>query len=319
MLAGAAHGYFPIGMYGVDDPAVLPFLREAGFNAVQSYRETAAVERALLAAARRQGFRVLARPAGLMAEGRAVPDPRGVAGWYLVDEPDVSRIAPAAISARGEAVRRWAPGTVTALVVGDGRAATRYAGCADVVMVDWYPVPHLSLGSVGDHVRWTAEAAGGKPVWAVLQAFDWRDSPQRDPRKKRIGRFPTGVEIRCMTAQALIEGAHGIWYFMWQKPGGLTLRDLPEWWWPVAAAARDLRDLEPILDRGVAGPVRRWPEGGASRTWMYRGRAWTIAVNPGKRAVPVPGWMRRGRPVFTPPADPGFLEPGGVRVAVANE
>ncbi len=292
--------FFPVGLYGVDDPKALASLREAGFNAIQSYSRDAALLSGLARAARSAGLRALFHPDALMSSGAAA---RGVplAAWYLVDEPDVQRMAPEALARREAEVKAWSGGATTAFVLGDGRAAERYAGSGDVLMVDWYPVPHLPLTSVGEQVRRTVEAAKGRPVWAVIQAFDWRDYPQHDPRKPRIGRFPDLVELRFMSYLALIEGARGLWFFSYRRPSGLTLADSPELWWPVTSVAREVSLLAPALAEGRRlGTPPALGAGLKGLMLSHAGRTYYLLANASAARVPLPAYYRdaRFRPLF---------------------
>jgi len=268
---------FPVGFFGVSAPADARALAEQGFDAVQSYAGDAASVALLARAARANGQLLLASADAPMAAGARAADFPGTV-WYLADEPDVHGTTVAELAARERAVKAWAPQARTAFVVGDGRRAADFPGVADALMVDWYPVPHLALESAGDMVRLTAAAAGGRKVWAVLQAMDWRDFPQRDPKKKRIGRFPTADEIRFMSYDAVLNGAQGVWYFTYSTATGVDLGQRPEQMAAVADAARELRALAPVFARGreIAPPFAARPAGPAARAWTYRGRDYVV-------------------------------------------
>ncbi len=268
---------FPVGFFGVQTPADARLLAGLGFDAVQSYAATVADVAALSRAARENGQLLLVSPDAPMASGARARDFPG-AVWYVADEPDLSGTTPAALAARDRAIKAWAPDAQTAFVVGDGRRAADYPGTADAIMVDWYPVPHLPLESAGDMVRLTAAAAGGRKVWAVLQAMDWRDFPQHDPKKKRIGRFPTSAEIRFMSYDAVLGGAQGVWYFTYSTSTATNLSGRPELLAAVVEPAGELRALAPVFARGSAGapPFAASPNGPAARAWSYRGREYVI-------------------------------------------
>ncbi|MDD5658263.1 MAG: hypothetical protein PHF00_13510, partial [Elusimicrobia bacterium] len=172
--SGKARPFFPIGIFCVVDAGSLAQLRKDGFNAAQTYLQAPEFLAAFGKAARKAGMRVLANPSELLAAG-APPAGYPPAAWYLYDEPDVNNLSPRDLRALHEKVRAWDRNAATAFVVGDGRMAGPYRDCGDVLMVDWYPVPHLPLESAGEHVRMAVEAAGEKPVWAVLQAMNWKD------------------------------------------------------------------------------------------------------------------------------------------------
>lgn len=302
---------FPIGMYGVETVGQIDRLREAGFDSFQSYSESSGTLHALALGARKAGMRMLAHPQGLITTGKA---PKGwpLAAWYLQDEPDVTRTPPAELESSDEKVHRWSPGVPTAFVVGQGSAVARYAGAGDVVMVDWYPVPHLPLETVGEQVALAVAGAQSKPVWAVLQAMDWRGYPQRDPKKARIGRFPTQAELRFMSYDAVLAGARGLWFFSDTMPGGATLGERPELWSRVAGVSREMRAMAPVFAHGRLIPLPFAPPASAltSRSWTYRGRDYLVLINRAKAVsvrVPVAALENTWRPLFAARRDPREL------------
>lgn len=294
---------FPIGLFGVEQPADLPALREAGFTAIQSYAGDPAALAALAAAARRTGIRTVLPPTQLM---KSIFSARGFQGvtWYLADEPDVHKTPPEDLARLERQVNGWDPDSPTTFVVGHGGSAAKFAHVGDVIMVDWYPVPHLPLTSAGDHVRRTVESAGGKPVWAVLQAMDWRSYSQRDPRKKRIGRFPNANEIRFMSYHSILEGASGLWYFTYTTPSRKTLSEFPELWFALTRVTREISALRPILVRGreIAPPFSKAPPGVLARAWRYRMRNYVVVLNRGSEPAQLPDALLDAdwRPLFEP-------------------
>ncbi|MDE2236553.1 MAG: hypothetical protein KGK30_01570 [Elusimicrobia bacterium] len=170
-----------------------------------------------------------------------------------------------------------------ALVVGDGRTAARYAPAADIMMVDWYPVPHLPLESVGWNVRWTIEGSGGRPVWAVVQAMNWKDYRQHDPSKPRIGRFPTYTEMRFMAYDAIAEGASGIWFYSYRRPDGSLRSENPEHWGRVTAVVAELAFVRKLVARArpLPSPVPEAPAfaGLVGRAWERHGEDYALIVN----------------------------------------
>jgi hypothetical protein len=277
---GPAPAEFPVGFFGVDSPADARALAAVGFSAIQSYQTEPGRVAAMAAATRREGQLLLISPNEVEVSTRPAREFPGVV-WYIRDEPDLAKMSRDALAALDRKVRNWSPSAKTAFVVGDGHKAKDYPGVADVIMVDWYPVPHLPLESAGDHVRLTAEAAGGRKVWAVLQAFDWRNSPQHDPKKKRIGRFPTQAEIRFMSYDAVLNGASGIWYFAYSTATGSNLSQTPELFSAVTGPARELRAMAPVFARGrpIPQPFPIEPDGLSARAWTYHGRDYVVLAN----------------------------------------
>jgi len=190
----------------VDSPEDFPRVKQAGFTAVQTYAKDRRALATYVEAAAGAGLKALVFPQEWVGRGPAPG--QAVLAWYLADEPEVDGLAPDRVAALEREVKSWDPFRRTALGIGIGSAATQYRAIGDVLLLDWYPVPHLPLSSVGEQIRQARGQAGGRPVWAVLQAFDWRDFPQRGPN--RIGRFPTYEEMKFMTALALVRGARGL-------------------------------------------------------------------------------------------------------------
>lgn len=308
---GSLSAEFPVGFFGVDTPEDARVLKEEGFDAVQSYQSAPERVLALAAETRRLGQTLLISPYKVAASTYAPREFRGSV-WYLQDEPDVHGVTRDQLAVLDKKVHDWSATAKTAFVVGDGRKAGNYPDVADVIMVDWYPVPHLPLESAGDNVRLTAQAAGGRRVWAVLQAMDWRDFDQRDPKKKRIGRFPDAAEIRFMSYDAVVNGAQGIWYFAYSTAPGSNLSQTPELLLAVSLAARELRAMAPIFARGRPTPLPFDPptKGWMARGWTYRGRDYLVLLNrTNDRQWKVPDEVLRPkwRPLFAPRRDPRDL------------
>lgn len=294
---------FPIGLFGVNKPSDLAEIKDAGFDSIQSYLEDPAQLSALGQEARRVGLETLFFPGPLSRAGlsaRSFP----AAAWYLSDEPEVHRVEPAAIAAAARETRTWDPAGRTALVVGTGGAASRYRDSADVIMVDWYPVPHLPLASAGAHVRTAVEGVAPKPVWAVLQAMDWRWYAQRDPSRPRVGRFPDSAEMRFMAYHAAAAGAEGIWFFAFTAPDGKTLPESPEYWQAVRRVSRELAYLRPVFGRGAPRSAASLPIGPAliAKAWRRGGRDYLVILNPSAepQEFPKPLLDIYWRPLFEP-------------------
>ncbi|MBI2843954.1 MAG: hypothetical protein HYX78_11195 [Armatimonadetes bacterium] len=139
-----------------------------------------------------------------------------------------------------------------------------YNRIADIVGFDIYPVPqsanHTMLGdptisSVGqytDFIRQSVDYA--KPIWMVLQAYQWKSAPD--------GRFPTAEELRFMTYNAVIHGANGIIYFLYNPKqmfapswnvGNVVWT--PEFWSALKQTASELAGLSPVVMAQNASPA----------------------------------------------------------------
>ena len=294
--------FFPIGLYVVQQPSAMAGLKKAGFNAVQTYVTDPAHIQDMAKACREHGFKLLANPFDLMKS--SVPA-QGIpaAAWYLFDEPDAHKMKPAELCAMADKVKRWSPDIPGAYVLGDGRKAEQYKDCGDIMMVDWYPVPHYPLESAGEQVARTVTAAGAKPGWAVLQAFSWKDEPVGRLKKPRAGHFPTYGELRFMTYHSILAGAKGIWYFTYTQSGGVTLDKRPEHWHWLTSVTKELSALRPIFEGGKPAhlPFPPTPDGPLAKAWRYHGRDYVILANPDPKLmlrVPEEMLQMRWRPLF---------------------
>ncbi len=316
----AALKRFPIGLYGVGDSAHLDAIKEAGFDTVFAYASDGAGLARIARAARQKGLRLLLDVRTLDKGG---PDTSGwpVDAWYLQDEPEINKVSPETLEKWSKKYRKIAPHGVQTFVIGDSAFAKPYAHIADLLMLDWYPVPHLALDSVADQIDETyRHLPEGKRLWMVVQAFDWRDDPPLVPggKPRTVGRFPTHKEIRFMTYLSILHGAKGIFFFRFnQKKDGRTLLDRPEHWDAVRRVTRELKSLQKIFEKGrpIHLPFPPDPEGVEARAWRYRGRDYVIVLNRRKgfnlkfpKELLDPGW----RPLFERRRDPrDLLKPKG--------
>ncbi|MBQ8033241.1 MAG: hypothetical protein IJ266_04755, partial [Elusimicrobiaceae bacterium] len=144
---------FPLCLYGVTNPDDLQTIKQAGFTCIQTYTKDATTLAKLVKAADKQGLKVVFRPDAILGtkyEKKARKWP--ILAWYLVDEPDVARLTREQVQAKHQAAKKAFPNHPTTLVIGQGRTATPYYDIPDIMMVDWYPVPHYPLETFGDQV-----------------------------------------------------------------------------------------------------------------------------------------------------------------------
>lgn len=296
---------FPIGIYDVSEARHLPRLRRLGFDSFHSSSQDPAVLSRLAHEARRQKMDMVIYPESVIPSTfSSLAAKWPVAAWYIVDEPGVKKWPERRLRRVNDEVKAWSSGRRTTFVIGEGARAKDYGGVGDILMLDWYPVPHLPLESVSDQLDAArAHLPDGKPIWAVVQAFDWRDYAQRDPRKRRTGRFPNYLEIRFMSYAAVVHGAEGIYYFTLRKPGGRTLLDVPEELQAVTRVVSELRSLQPILEKGVPSvlPFEAPERKIEAKAWRYKSRVYLIVLNrSGKAPARIPNELldSRWRPLF---------------------
>ena len=277
---------FPLCLYGVTNPDDLQTIKKAGFTCIQTYTKEAATLAKLAKEAEKQGLEVVFRPEAIIGtkyEKKARHWP--ILAWYLVDEPDVARLTREQVQAKHQAAKKAFPHHFTALVIGQGRTATPYYDIPDIMMVDWYPVPHYPLETFGDQVGYMREEMAERnvadhPAWGVVQIFDWKNYKQYRPDNDRIGRFPTVEEIRFMSYDGIYNGATGLFFYTFNHLQNPLPQSAPEYWKRVQTVLGELAQFKTIMEKGVAveNPVRvRHPL--RLKTWQYEGHTYSMLMN----------------------------------------
>jgi hypothetical protein len=159
-------------------------------------------------------------------------------GWYIADEPNGYKIAPAILEEIYNTIREcdpWHP--VSIVFMAPFLSSRRYENSLDIVMADPYPLPDLPVTLVGDVAGQLHEQFEGKrPVWMVPQAFGGGELWKREP---------TYQEIRSMTWQSIINGATGIQYFVRQGPNYFPKS--ANTWSECGRVAMEVAELTPWL------------------------------------------------------------------------
>lgn len=307
----AALTRFPVGIYGVTDPSQLARLKKDGFDTFHTYSSDPVLLHRLAAEAQRHEMKMVAYPNKVQEQDLSVTKNWPMAAWYLVDEPDVVKMSSTALQALADRTRSWDPERPLTFVIGQGAPASKYGGSGDVIMMDWYPVPHRPMETVADQIDLARRALpADKPFWMVVQAYDWADEV-KDPEKLKGLRFPDHAEIRFMSYLSVVHGATGLFYFTLTKKEK-TLFEYPELWQAVARVAREVRAIRPIFERGtrVALPFPPDPDGPEARAWHYRGREYVVILNRKGGAyqkMPEELLADRWRPLFEARRDPKEL------------
>ncbi len=282
---------FPLCLYGVNDPADLKTIKKAGFSCIQTYQTEPAALQTLAKTAKKQGLKVVFYPNQILEsvyEKQAAQWP--VLAWYLVDEPDVWKWSRERVGMAHEHVKKAFPHHTTTFVIGQGKTAVPYYDLADGLMVDWYPVPHLPLESFGEQISYARQSMQDqRPLWGVVQIFDWKEFKQHRPDHERIGRFPTQEEIRFMSYHGLVNGADGLFYFVFEHQGKPLPVSAPQFWGQVKNVVQELARFKKIVEKGtqitpaerVSGPLK-------IKSWKYRGHSYSILLNPTALSQPVP-------------------------------
>ena len=271
---------FPIGIYNADDPQYLARLKDDGFDSILPYTDDPARLASLAREAKRLGMRMVVSPDRLRDAPSSLTRDWPVDAWYLLDEPEL-KISSSALQELADKAHAWDPERLQAFVIGEGSPAKVYGGIGDIMMLDWYPVPHKPTDSVADQIDLVMRAIpAGKPFWMVIQAYDWTDGGINPAKPKRDYRFPTRAEIRFMSYLSVLHGARGLYYFRLKKKDK-TLFDYPELWAAVSGVAREIREIRPIFERGERVPLPFAVPGGGleAGAWRYRYREYAVLVN----------------------------------------
>ncbi len=132
--------------------------------------------------------------------------------YYLYDEPEQRGILPADVRKKHRGAGEINDKIPTAVTIYDPDRYMEYAGVSDILMADPYPVPVRPLSSVPEAVLAARSARGGRPVWAIIQAFDWADA-SAEARREGTTRLPTHGEIKAMSFAAIAAGAEGLVFY----------------------------------------------------------------------------------------------------------
>lgn len=141
----------------------------------------------------------------------------GVFGWAVLDEPDIKPKTLEELEAAYVMIRQYDdnhPVWITAN--GDFETLAKYC---DVLCADVYPYSNtLFTTRTTQGVREAVAAAKGKPVYSLLQAFEYRESR------------PDATQLRHMIYQSFYAGAKGVGYYCYEKPmDGLDLPKTSLW------------------------------------------------------------------------------------------
>ena len=230
-----------------------------------------------------------ADPTAIISQIERFKTSPAVLSWYISDEPDGAGehagppvgLSPATVRDAYEAAKQADPYHPVSLSLNCMESARYYAGGADIVMVDPYPVginpdgcdqsygccgcddcDTASVSDVGTRVRHVGQEllGGARPIGLVAQAFGG---------EHHWDRGPTVQELRAMTYLGVLEGAAGgVTYWLREENTDAALLDA------ARAIAGELKVLAPTvlagrpLPREVVGvfaKAAQTKKGGAGR------------------------------------------------------
>jgi hypothetical protein len=172
--------------------------------------------------------------------------------WHIVDEPDLHNISPWAVKVASQRLKQIAK-KPTLVVLSSGSAVEKYSKSADFIGVDYYPVPWAPISTFAREMRLARVGAGGKPFYAIIQAFSWEAFPELIDTDKKL-REPTYDELRCMSYLAMSHGARGVLFYKYSE-SGWQLKEHPQLWTSVERIVADLRQDSHLFQHRIAW----WP------------------------------------------------------------
>ncbi|MGA1825692.1 MAG: hypothetical protein ACMUIP_13635 [bacterium] len=245
--------FFPIGIYSAKIETFKE-LKNAGFTLVQSYNHDPSFINNFASNGHKQGLKALctlstsSHTPNLSAFLRKIKNEPGLYGWYIADEPEGRGISPEYIWKWSRYIHSIDADHPTALVNVRSKMASDYGPAVDILMVDPYPVPHMPLTWLSNSIDEAREGVGDKkPVWAVIQAFNWANVGK--DRARGMGRYPTYEEMRCLTFLSLVHGAGGLMYFSYNaaRENDPGLKN----WRNVKRIVSELKEIYPLLTASV--------------------------------------------------------------------
>ena len=239
--------FFPIGIYGVP-LQYLDVIKKAGFNSICLGNNIKSIKEALPIVSK-YNLKVLLHP-NIKERGaynfikslRYSPD---ILAWYLEDEPEIRFIYPSYIWRFKQYIRSIDPSHPSLITLVRANMAKDYGDCADIIMVDPYPIPRRPVTWLSESIDRVKELFPYKPVWAVIQAFDWSAFPYGE-EKRAWGRDPTYEEEKCLTYLAIIHGVRGLFYYTF-KSGHYFIMERKRHWGEIKDLVKELNNIYPLL------------------------------------------------------------------------
>ena len=248
---------FTLGIYCVNNSEDISIVRDAGFNTIQTYKKDPKSILALANESQKQGITLLAYPDKIIGSHLQKEVQKYPIIWYLCDEPDLWNISRQKLKSTDDRTRRYLPGKKTAFVLGQGKTKISYYDIGDILMVDWYPVPHLPLQTLGYQINYARQQLNSikgnmADLWAVIQLFDWTEEKnvKESARQKYKLRFPTKEEIRFMSYDAIFNGATGLFYFQYNSKGKPLYQSRPKEWIYITEIIQELQFTTKLFEKG---------------------------------------------------------------------
>ena len=271
---------FPFGWYHVswatslqDRLDFIKSIGEAGFNVAHLSCTKAEDWKAVLDQSEKVGVKVITEYNGdYPALINTYKDHPAVMAWNPGDEPDGQGISPEEMLRRANSFRDIDPNHPAYMVLCVPPTYAKYAGSADIIAPDIYPVPH---GKVSDVFKFlisarTEASKNDRPIWAVVQCFGYAAA--------NTWRVPTVDECRNMTYQALLAGAKGIIYYTYLD-SGFEVRKFPELWQGMKDLVPEINIMKPFLMSGLPVAIKTSSDDILAGVWKSQKDHMVIVAN----------------------------------------
>ena len=210
-------------------------------------------------------------------------DKPAVMGWNPGDEPAAAGHSPQEMFRRYDNFKKWDYNHLAYTVICIPAQYKNYSSGTDVLAPDPYPVPGRTMDEIYRLFTNAKQSANecDTALWAVCQAFGGQRYAERGGWK----RWPTGTEFRSMSYLALMAGAKGIIYYVYED-GSFNILKSGDLWEAAKDFPAEIADLTPfILDGQYEQLIAK--KGLYVGLWKLNGEQRLVAVNTGKDAVDV--------------------------------
>ena len=155
-----------------------------------------------------------------------------------------------------------------------------YNKMVDIVGIDPYPVSGTAdesdISAVGKKMRSIKENFPNRPVYIVLQGFNWGSYNAVSDRS------PNYAELRNMAYQALCEGAEGVDCFSYSAMQNDNSKTFEQWWQEIDTLYTEISGYEQVFLSDEPAPAYSVSGGG---DWLnllvkrHEGKTYLFAVN----------------------------------------
>ena len=232
---------------------------------------------------------------------------KAVLAWNPGDEPDGGGVPPEVMLERHNRIKDADADVPTYMTLCVPAAYARYAGMAEVIAPDPYPIRYSASSTVPvfTMIRQAVVTATplGRPIWAIPQAFGYA-------REKNSWRVPTFAEERNMTYLALLAGAKGLVYYTY-RDNGFDMRENSALWEGMKTLPAEIAALHPFLLEGQRVVLETGQKDVFAGHWAAAGRHVLCVVNGAAEdrevSLPLPAGVK-GQAVDLFPVYPAGLE-----------